>query len=396
MPSRLRRLRHLFRRQRLLKDPTDLDAVIGIDFGTSSTRAGARLGGRPPFPLPLGRSLNYLPTTVGFDPERGLAVGERTAALPPDQVISSVKSAITLGESTVRVSDGQGHHNDVDADMVIELLLRQVVDRIKAREPALWSASRVVMACPAIWDDEQRSRLAAIARLAGIDVEGADLIDEPTAAGAALFHLRRGAGLEPPNGRILLVDSGGGTLDVAVLEVERTARGAELQTVAVHGSNQAGDAMDACIAETLRLKRPQSSSAVLQRHRAAATDALLIRAGRELKEELTTASEASRPVFGTSSEVSMTRPELDMAIAPVLQSMERVVGDVLLAAAGEDLGGDWSHLAAEVKHVQLAGGATRVKVVEAELKRCFPGANVGPDPLLGAPEEAVVAGLTYC
>ena len=394
--KRLARLRNFFRRRRTLVAPAPDDAVVAIDFGTASIRVGARIGADRPFSVPLGRTMSWLPTSVGFDPQRGLVVGERTEALPPDRVITSVKSAITTGTTTVSVADEDGHPQAIEADLVIELLLRQTIDRIQVREPTLLQNATIKMACPAIWDTARRARLARIARRVGLPVEADDLIDEPSAAGAALFHLRREAGLAPPSGQVLLVDAGGGTLDVAVLFIEANGADAELETVAVHGSDQAGDAMDACVASTLRLRSDAKASNVISRHRNQATDALLQRASRELKEELSESDRAERPLFGTDQVVALTRAELDMAVAPVVDSLRRTVGDLLLAARGEAIGGPWEHLAPEIDLVQLAGGATRVRAIQAELERLFPHATVGPDPILDAPEEAVVAGLTFC
>lgn len=394
--NRLSRLRNLFRRRRTLTNPDNLGSVVAIDFGTASTRVGARVGGDRPFSIPLGRELSWLPTAVGFDPSRGLVVGERTDLLPPSTVITSIKSAITTGAHTVEVGDSDGNVHSIEADLVIELLLRQVLDRIQAREPNLLRGATVRMACPAIWDEARRERFSAIIKRVGIPVEADDLVDEPTAAGAAMFHLRREAGLPAPFGRVLLVDAGGGTLDVAVLVIEGDERHAELETIAVHGSDQAGDAMDACVAETLRMRAGAAQSSVIARHRSNTDDALLLRAARELKEELSLSDRAERPLFGSSATVELSRSELDMAVAPVVESLHRTVGDVLLAAAHEPIGGPWEHLASDILLVQLAGGATRVRAIAAELERLFPHATVGPDPILDAPEEAVVAGLTFC
>ena len=99
------------------------------------------------------------------------------------------------------------------------------------------------MGCPAMWTGPQRRRLLDLARKAGIPVGHATLVDEPVAAGVAWLTHRYLAHREAPEGRVLVFDMGGGTLDVAVLDVVGGAK-PDVTVLAAIGLPEAGDDLD--------------------------------------------------------------------------------------------------------------------------------------------------------
>jgi hypothetical protein len=70
---------------------------------------------------------------------------------------------------------------------------------------------RAVITCPVYFDDNQRSATKDAAAIAGLEV--ARLVNEPTTASVAYGRDRLGQEL-----RIAVIDFGGGTLDVTIME----------------------------------------------------------------------------------------------------------------------------------------------------------------------------------
>src|SRR5258706_1222537 len=196
----------------------DADAV-GVDFGTATTLVSEQNDLAPATILPLGRSTNWLPSLVRVDGP-ALLVGEDADAASPEQVIRSVKRAITQRQDTFTVpGPGVDGTVEVHADEAIAAVLRETVARALAAGVTLAGPRAVRLGCPAMWDGPQRRRMLAIATPAGLAVDESALVDEPVAAGVALLSHRLLTPGERPPGPVLVVGLGGGTLGVAGLAV---------------------------------------------------------------------------------------------------------------------------------------------------------------------------------
>ena len=276
---------------------------------------------------------------------------------------------------------------------MIALVLDTLRRRVERIAPGFFTDGTIRMACPAIWTTEQRARLAGQARRAGLDVADREVIDEPIAAGLSYMRHRMVANLSQPEGLLLVVDVGGGTLDVAVMKVAGTHEAPQLRTLLVHGSTDGGDAMDQAVMDYLR---PQVAMvpAWQNPHESDLRRALLLRTARLLKEDLSTSDEALRPLLGSKTLLRMTRAELDQAIAPIVQRLARVVWETVAALGDHDVM-DTEGVRGEVTHVQLAGGGRGFPLIRNALRRFFPDADVASDPLLLFPEASVATGLAY-
>src|SRR5262249_45345981 len=95
-------------------------------------------------------------------------------------------------------------------------ILRAV--RNGAAVPAGTEPEKVVITVPAGFGTEQRRATLQAARLAGFDPARVHLFDEPV---AALLHQSRLSGTAwPEKKRLLILDIGGGTLDVSCVTVQ--------------------------------------------------------------------------------------------------------------------------------------------------------------------------------
>src|SRR3712207_4252203 len=104
----------------MVRGERDRQRTVGFDFGTSTTLIASRRVGEIANTHPLGRLTEWLPSVVGLG-EGGLVVGEDAEALPRQRAARSIKSALTRGESTVRLPDGQ----EVDVRAGVTALLQE-------------------------------------------------------------------------------------------------------------------------------------------------------------------------------------------------------------------------------------------------------------------------------
>ena len=109
-----------------------------------------------------------------------------------------------------------------------------------------------------VWDvlrcgpASRRKRLLDLARSAGLPVDDHTLIDEPIAAGVAWVNNRIARSGQGVRGQLLVFDMGGGTLDVAVLDVHADlGEDPEISVLSSWGIDEAGDALDEALADEL-------------------------------------------------------------------------------------------------------------------------------------------------
>ncbi|HEX5995966.1 MAG TPA: Hsp70 family protein, partial [Jiangellales bacterium] len=222
--------------------------VVGVDFGTSTSLVATRAGRRPVQITPLGRTTRWFPSVAGYRGET-LLIGEDADGLSSDQVMRSIKRAITTNEETVSLPGPDGPRS-VSADDVIVAMLAEIAERAAEAGERLADDREFRLGCPAAWDGPQRQRLLDLAAKASLPVEDSALVDEPIAAGIAWVSHRFLAYGERPNGRLLVFDMGGGTLDIAVLDVVGGGH-PEVSVLAALGTAYAGDMLDQAIARDL-------------------------------------------------------------------------------------------------------------------------------------------------
>ena len=365
--------------------------VIGFDFGTSTTlvAADATL-------VWIGTTTAWMPSLVGYDDDGSVVVGEEAAFARPGQVIRSVKRTITERRSRVRVEAPYGVP-DVSADDLMAAVLRKAVRRASVQDVDVFDPSRLYLGCPAMWDGRQRRRLLDVAHQVGLPVTLATLVDEPVAAGIA--WLAGHPSTEPL--RVLVFDMGGGTLDIAVLDVLDHR---EISVLAAVSLAEAGDALDDTIAEDLDYALGATGVDVDALDRPDLAWELLLDAARKVKIGLTT--EVEFPIvlppdmFGPN-EIWYTREQLNVAFAPQLDLAQEYVAAALRVAhltsadpgsAAELARRPIEDLVSTVDVVVLSGGMSQVPYVRARLRDLFP-----PTTRLefagAAPELAVVLGL---
>ncbi|HEX6873286.1 MAG TPA: Hsp70 family protein [Micromonosporaceae bacterium] len=366
--------------------------AVGLDFGTSTTLVAA-----PDGVVPIGHSAAWMPTLVGYG-DVSVVVGEQALDVPEEQVVRSIKRAITDGRTFVRLDTPTGIR-DVRADDLILAVLQEAARR--ATTHGLDPTDRLLLGCPAMWDGKQRARLVELARGAGLPVSHASLVDEPVAAGIAWLADHDVDSTAPL--RVLVFDMGGGTLDIAVLDV-RGVNHHDVSVLAAIGVAEAGDTLDEAIAQDLdealsevgvdidSLSHPQRA-----RNR-------LRMAAPEAKVALSTEDEhpvvLPRRLFGIS-DIVYTRSQLNAAFAAQMDRAELYVAAALRAARLTELVSGTAHdllstpldeLTAGVDVVLLSGGMSRIPYVSQRMRELFP-RTTRIELAAAQPEHAVALGL---
>lgn len=185
-----------------------MSKAFGIDLGTTNSVVASYSKGTPEIVLIEGQRL--VPSVVYYDPNDNIVVGQQAkkrVIMDPGQTLSSTKRDI--GTNWKKKINGVNRTPIDSAKQVLDYLKRET-ERTTGEK-----MDKVVITVPAYFDDEQREATLKAAKQAGLNV--LRLLPEPTAA--AICH---GFNKEKDQS-ILVIDLGGGTFDVSLLEVKKNS-----------------------------------------------------------------------------------------------------------------------------------------------------------------------------
>jgi molecular chaperone DnaK (HSP70) len=376
------------------------DFVIGVDFGTSTSLVAEGRTSRDPRTVPVGETTSWMPSVAAHVDDRVVA-GEEAERRAPQNLIRSIKRAITENR------DFSDYGLDAEGiDRVITAVLTELRNRAVDLGLELQDGA-VRLGCPAMWTGAQRSRLIRLAKQSGIAVQTGTLIDEPIAAGVA-WVMRRTRNLRAhTDGKVLVYDMGGGTLDVAVLHVVGgPGENPEINVLAAHGTAEAGDSVDESVVGHYLAVNGIDADSLDSPHVAMA---YIRRAAREAKLDLTTSLRASVPVQSTGTplpDLELDRTEFEEIIAPQLHRSTQTIDETIRASLLTEtldashrqytpmelrrMGDDELH--DKISYVLLAGGMSRTPAVEQHLRSVFPDAEIHTIADV-PPDEAIAVGL---
>ncbi|HKX25538.1 MAG TPA: molecular chaperone DnaK, partial [Actinomycetota bacterium] len=233
--------------------------------------------------------------------------------------------------------------------------------------------SGAVITVPAYFDDAQRQATKESGQIAGLEV--LRIINEPTAASLAYGLDKQGS-----DQTILVFDLGGGTFDVSLLEIGEGV----FEVKATSGNTQlGGDDWDQRIIDWMVKEFKNTYGKDLSQDRMALQR--LKDTAEKAKIELSTTSEAQLNLpFITEGPL-----HLDMKLSR--SEFERMTEDLVQQLEGpfQQAVKDWGKDVAEIDHVILVGGATRMPMVQELVKKL----TGGKDPHKGVnPDEVVAVG----
>ena len=179
--------------------------IIGIDLGTTNSLVSFIKDGKPRI-IPNERGSRATPSVVCFKSDREVIVGE----MARNQAVLNAKATV----SNVKLAMG----TDTQYAMVGRCLLPEeisgfILHHLKecAEQYLQQEISEAVITVPAYFDDNQRQATMRAAAMVGLNV--CKLLNEPTAAA-----LTYGVGSAQEQARLLVLDLGGGTLDITLME----------------------------------------------------------------------------------------------------------------------------------------------------------------------------------
>jgi molecular chaperone DnaK len=339
---------------------------VGIDLGTTNSVVAVLEGGEPTV-IPNAEGARTTPSVIGFSKAGEILVGEvakRQAITNPDRTIRSIKRE--MGTDWGQEIDGK--------NWTAQEISAQILSKLKRDAEAYLgdSVNQAVITVPAYFDDAQRQATKEAGQIAGLEV--LRIINEPTAASLAY-------GLDKQSDQTILVfDLGGGTFDVSLLEIGEGV----FEVKSTSGNTHlGGDDWDQRIMDWMVKEFKNSYGKDLSQDRMAMQR--LKDAAERAKIELTSTQQAQITLpFITEGplhlEMTLTRSELERMSEELVQQLE---GPFQQAVK------DWGKDVAEIDHVILVGGATRMPMVQELVKKL----TGGKEPHKGVnPDEVVSVG----
>jgi len=341
--------------------------ILGIDLGTTNSLVGLYDHDGPRLLRnALGDLLTPSVVSIGEDGEVIVGRAARDRLISHPQVsVGAFKRLMGTGRE-VALGDRKFRAEELSA-----LVLRSLL--ADAREALGIDVEEAVISVPAYFGDAQRRATRTAGELAGLRIER--LINEPTAAALAYGLDERLDG-----STFIVLDLGGGTFDVSILEVFDGV----MKVHASAGDNRLGgeDFVDALVAECARELR-LVVSVFTPRDRSQVHAAM-----ERLKIELSTKpeGEARFTVGEHTYEWRLSEERFAQLCEPLLQRIRRPVERAMRDA---QIG------TSDLAEIVLVGGASRMPVIARLVTRMFgrlPLRHVNPDEAIGR-GACVAAGM---
>lgn len=343
--------------------------TIGIDLGTTNS-AFAILEGEDPKIIPNAEGGRTTPSVVARTNDNEWLVGSPAVNQEmqnPQNTVRSIKRKMGDENYTVILRGEEYTPEEISA-----VILRKI--KTDAERYLGETVSSAVITVPAYFNDRQRQATKDAGEIAGLTVER--IINEPTAAAMA-YGLN-----ETEQQTVLIVDLGGGTFDVTLLELTDGV----YDVLATNGVNSlGGDDWDEALVdyavEQFNWKHDVDIRAEPQAYQKIKS------ACEELKRNLSARTEAQLNLpFLTTQDgepvgitTTVSREQFEGMTADLRNGLAGPIEDVLNSGG---IPGD------QLDNVLLIGGATRMPQIETTVDEL-----VGPRPRSAVnPDEAVALG----
>lgn len=362
--------------------PTEI--MLGIDFGTSYTSAGALVGGKVELIQDQGDAA--IPSVVHIPKGGDLVVGslavQRLASDPSSTVASvkrligvpaeKLKGVVAATRQPVRIANGRIVISTAAGELATEQIAAAIFARVRDLGERRFGGKvkRAVVAIPATATRDYVAALQRAAKLAHIEI--VQVVSEPIAGALAL-----GLHGEAVSRRLVVCDFGGGTFDVTAVDQQ----GLRFSPVATYGEEYlGGDDLDIAIAEAV-------AGAVFGRSRFNMLDdrvrrTQLVQRCETVKRALSVQTSARlqmRDAFMEAGQLrsldhTVERSWIEPIWTPIIARAVTCVARTI-ARAG------WQ--ATEVDQIVLIGGSSTVPMYRAALEIAFGAERVSTTPLAG-------------
>ncbi|WP_020411820.1 molecular chaperone HscC [Microbulbifer variabilis] len=341
-------------------------AIIGIDLGTTNSACGVLTDdGVKLVPNRLGETLT--PSVVSLDEAGKLVVGKTAKERLINHSDTTVAAFKRLMGTDHKIKLGRQQFSATELSSLVLRSLKEDAEAFLNKE-----ITEAVISVPAYFNDNQRQATKQAGELAGLKVER--LINEPTAAAIAYgLHDKR-------EGNFLILDLGGGTFDVSILEFFDGI----MEVHASAGDNYLGgedfvEAMIDSVLEELKLKKSSLKPRELQ----------------NLYMQMETAKRRISQQTGQLLKLNLSGREVEWKVTS--EWFERLSTPLLLRAKRpiERAMRDADLPSAKIDEVVLVGGSTRLALFRSMVGRMFgrlPSCHLNPDTVV-AMGAAIQAGL---
>lgn len=352
--------------------------AVGIDLGTTNSAVAVLEGGEPTI-IANAEGGRTTPSVVAFAKNGEVLVGEiakRQAVTNADRTLRSVKRHMGTDWKSEDIDSKKYSAQEISARTLMKL----------KRDAEAYLGEPVtdaVITVPAYFDDAERQATKEAGEIAGLNV--LRIVNEPTAAALA-YGLDKGKEDE----LILVFDLGGGTFDVSLLEVGKDPEDgfATIQVKATSGDNRlGGDDWDDRIVQHLLTTVKNNTGVDLSKDKIAMQR--LRDAAEQAKKELSSATSTNISLQYLSMsengpihlDETLTRAQFEQMTKDLLDRTKQPFQNVI-KDAGIKL--------ADIDHVVLVGGSTRMPAVSALVKEL-----TGKEPNKGVnPDEVVALGAS--
>ncbi|HEY1817073.1 MAG TPA: Hsp70 family protein [Kofleriaceae bacterium] len=341
--------------------------VIGIDLGTTFSLAAALEGGKPVvLPNAVGELLT--PSAVSLTDDDTVLIGapaRARATTHPDRTALAFKRDMGTDR---KLQLGPRTFTPQELSALLLQSLKHDAEVALGRP-----VDEAVVTVPAYFGDAQRQATRDAGAIAGLTVER--IINEPTAAALAYGLHERHREM-----RAVVIDLGGGTFDVTVLEILEGV--IEIQSSS-GDSRLGGEDFDYAIAELVAKQLERDHQ--LDVRGDVATMARIKEASEQAKKRLSDAESSRLALYDlhlasgrtVHVELPLTRAQIEAAWAPLI---ERIKQPIIRALRDASLD------ATKVDEVLLVGGSTRMPCIAKLMTQMF-----GRLPLRTLPPDEAVA-----
>ena len=317
--------------------------MIGIDLGTTNSLA-TYIDDNGEIQFIKNEYGNILiPSVVGIDENDDIVVGE----------LAKERRMMNAGETASNFKRRMGtdakikvKNRTFDAQMLSSFVLKHLKEN--AEKQLNEKINRAIISVPAYFNDKQRRDTKVAAELAGLTVER--LINEPTAAALSL-----GSHILDQNLKFIVLDLGGGTFDVTLLETFENI----MEVLSISGDTMlGGEDFTTKICEIF-LKNIKLSIADLSRDE---RTKLYTKADRAKKLISLKNVEIEMEIKGKKYKSEITQENFRETVKPLLVKM-KVAIDKALQDGNTD--------AREIEKVILVGGAVKLGIIEEFVEKYF-------------------------
>ncbi len=341
---------------------------VGIDLGTTYSLISVLTPSGEPKLVPGVDGTYLTPSAVGLSDTGTLLVG---AAAKARQLTNPDKTHVLFKRHMGTGKEFRLGLRYYSASELSALVLRKLIGDFKAAYPDV-EVENLVVSVPAYFSSAQREATMLAAELAGLPRPR--LVNEPTAAALAYGLQDRGG-----ESTFIVLDLGGGTFDVSIIEMfEGVMEVCASSGDVVLGGEDFTEVIARDIAGHLAIDWEALDS--LKR-------SIIVSAAEAMKLRLSEADTAQLTVpIGKGKDYSLTRETFEALCAKLLIALRRPI-DRCIYDAGLSVD--------TIERVVLVGGATRMPMIRSLAVRALrrlPESGLNPDEVV-AIGAAVQAGL---